>query len=69
MTYATEYDMGFGTWNIGSLYRVCSLVSVSKELSKYKLDLVGVQVTWEGSGIEPAGEYSFSTEREMRILK
>jgi hypothetical protein len=29
---------------------------VSKELSKYKLDLVGVQeVRWEGDGTQPAG--------------
>jgi hypothetical protein len=35
-------------------------VSVSKELSKYKLDLVGVQeVRWEGGGTEPVGEYTF----------
>jgi hypothetical protein len=35
-------------------------VAVSKELSKYTLDLVGVQeVRWEGSGTEPAGEYTF----------
>jgi hypothetical protein len=33
---------------------VDSLRTVSKELSKYKLDLVGVQkVRWEGSGTEP----------------
>jgi hypothetical protein len=42
------------------LYRAGSLVSVSKELSKYTLDLVGVQeVRWEGGGTEPAGEYTF----------
>jgi hypothetical protein len=35
-------------------------VTVSKELPKYKLDLVGGQeVRWEGSGTEPAGEYTF----------
>jgi hypothetical protein len=35
-------------------------MTVSRELSKYKLDLVGVQVVrWEGSGTEPAGEYTF----------
>jgi hypothetical protein len=35
-------------------------VTISKELSKYKLDLVGVQeVRWEGGGTEPAGEYTF----------
>jgi hypothetical protein len=32
-------------------------MTVSKELSDYKLDLVGMQeVRWEGSGTEPAGE-------------
>jgi exonuclease III len=53
-------DMRFGTWNVRSLYRAGSLVTVSKELSEYKLDLVGVQeVRWEGGGTEPAGEYTF----------
>jgi hypothetical protein len=42
-------------------------VTVANELSKYRLDLVGVQeVRWEGGGTEPAGEYTFYTEREMR---
>jgi hypothetical protein len=31
-------------------------MTVSRELSKYKVGLVGVQ---EGGGIEPAGEYTF----------
>jgi exonuclease III len=53
-------DMRFGTWNIRSLYRVGSLMTVSRELSRYRLDLVGVQeVRWEGSGTLPAGEYTF----------
>jgi hypothetical protein len=35
-------------------------VTVSKELSKCKLDLVGVQeVRWEGHSTEPVGEYTF----------
>jgi hypothetical protein len=35
-------------------------VSLSKELSKYKLDLMRVkEVRWEGGGTEPAGEYKF----------
>jgi exonuclease III len=52
-------DMRFGTWNVRSLYRVGSLMTVSRELSRYRLDLVGVQeVRWEGSGIVPAGEYT-----------
>jgi hypothetical protein len=36
-------DMRFGTCNIRSLYRTGTLPSISKELSKYKTDLVGVQ--------------------------
>jgi hypothetical protein len=35
-------DMRFGTWNVTSMYR-----AVAEEISKYKLDLVGVQVTWD----------------------
>jgi hypothetical protein len=35
-------------------------MTVSRELDRYKLDLVGVQeVWWEGSGTESAGEYTF----------
>jgi exonuclease III len=52
--------MKFGTWNVRSLYKARSLVTVSKELSKYKLDLVGMQeARWDGGGTEPAGEYKF----------
>jgi hypothetical protein len=40
-----------------------SLMTVSRELTRYKIDLVGVQeVRWEGSGTH------FSMEREMRIM-
>jgi exonuclease III len=53
-------DMRFGTWNIRSRYRAGSLRAVAEEISKYKLDLVGVQeVKWNGGGNEPAGEYTF----------
>jgi exonuclease III len=53
-------DMRFGTWNIRSLYRAGSLMTVSRELSRYRLDLVELQeVRWEGSGTAPAGEYTF----------
>jgi hypothetical protein len=42
------------------LHRVGSLMTVSRELSKYKSDLVGVQeVRWEGGGTEVAGEHTF----------
>jgi hypothetical protein len=36
-------DMRFGLWIVRSLYRIGSLITVSRELSKYKLNLVGVQ--------------------------
>jgi hypothetical protein len=53
-------DMRSGLWNVRSLYRPGSLMTVSRELARYKLDLVGVQeVRWEGGGTEPAGEYTF----------
>jgi hypothetical protein len=53
-------DMRFGTWNIRSLYRVGSLMTVSRELPIYRLGSVGVQeVRWEGSGTVPAREYIF----------
>jgi exonuclease III len=52
-------DIRFGTWNVRSLHRARSLVTVSKELSKYKSDSVGVQeVRWDGGGTELAGEYT-----------
>jgi hypothetical protein len=35
-------------------------MTVSRELSKYRLDLVGVQeVKWDGSGTQPAVEHMF----------
>jgi hypothetical protein len=37
-----EMDMRFGTWNVRSLYRAGSLRTVAEEVSKYKLDLLGV---------------------------
>jgi hypothetical protein len=49
--------MRFSILNIRSLYRAGSQVTVSKELSKYKLDLVGTE---EGGGTELVGEYTFS---------
>jgi exonuclease III len=53
-------DMRFGTWNVRSLYRHGSLKTVSGELAKYKLDLVGEQeVRWDKGGNKPAGDYTF----------
>jgi hypothetical protein len=45
-------DMRFGTWNIRSLYR-----AVSKQLSKYKLDLVG------SAGGQMGGQWHRTTMR------
>jgi exonuclease III len=53
-------DMRFGTWNVRSMYRPGSLRVVGDEISKYKIDLVGVQeVRWDGGGTERASEYIF----------
>jgi exonuclease III len=58
-------DMRFGTWNVRSLYRADSLLTVTKQISKYELDLVGVQeVGWDRGGKEPAGEYTFFYGKE-----
>jgi hypothetical protein len=62
-------DMRFGMWNVRSVYRAGSLRAVAEEISKYKLNLVGVQeVRWDGGGTEAAGEYTFFMERGMRIM-
>jgi hypothetical protein len=42
------------------MYKVGSLRPAAKEISKYKLDLMGLQeVRWDGGGIEPSGEHTF----------
>ncbi|PNF31089.1 hypothetical protein B7P43_G16088 [Cryptotermes secundus] len=52
--------MRFGTWNVKSVYRAGSVMKIAKEISKCKLDLVGVQkVRWDGGGTAPAGDYTF----------
>jgi hypothetical protein len=52
--------MRFGTWNVKSLYRPGLLMTVAKQISKYKLDLVGVpEVRWDRGGTEPANQYTF----------
>jgi hypothetical protein len=48
------------TRNVRSLYGAGSLMTVAKEISKYKLDLVGVQeLRWDRGGTEPPGNYTF----------
>jgi exonuclease III len=61
--------MRFGTWNVRSWYRAESLKTVSRELARYKLDLVGVQeVRWEGGSANLRENIHFSMEREMGIM-
>jgi hypothetical protein len=52
--------MSFGTWTVRSMYKSGSLMTVVRELAKYKLDLVGVQeVRWDKEGTVRVGEYNF----------
>jgi hypothetical protein len=40
-------------------------MTVAKEISKYKLDLVGVQeVRWDRGGTNPTGKYTFFYRKE-----
>jgi hypothetical protein len=42
------------------MYMAGSLMTVAKEISECKFDLVWVQeVRWNSGGTEPAGEYTF----------
>jgi hypothetical protein len=59
--------MSFGLWNVRSLYRSGSPMTVLRELARYKLDLVGVQVVRLEGGSMPENTH-FSMEREMRIM-
>jgi hypothetical protein len=62
-------DKQFVAWKVMSFYKASSIMTVLRELSKYKLDLVGVQeVRWEGGGTEPAAEYIFSTKKGIKCM-
>lgn len=52
-------EMGFGTQNIRSLYKVGSLMKAVKEVSKYKVHLLGQKIRWDRDGTRPAGKYTF----------
>jgi len=52
--------MRLGTWNVRSLYRAGSLTVAARELARYKLHLVHVQVVrWDKGGTVRAGDYNF----------
>jgi hypothetical protein len=58
-----EKHMPSGTWNVSSLYRARSLKPATRQLAKYKLDLMGVEeVRCNRGGLEPAGDYTFFYE-------
>ena len=64
-----KWDMRFCTWNIRSLYRAGSFTAAARELTKYKLDIVGVQeVRWDREATVRAGDYNFSMEKETKIV-
>ena len=53
-------DIKLGTWNVRSLYRAGSIKVAARELARYKLDVVGVQVGgWDKEDTVRAGDYNF----------
>ena len=52
-------EMRFGTRNVTSVYKPGSLKTVTREVEKYRLDLMRVQmVRWEREGSKLAGDYT-----------
>ena len=62
--------MRFGTWNVMSVYRSGSLITAAaRELTRYKLDLVGVQeVRWDKGDTVRAGDCNLFMEKETKII-
>jgi hypothetical protein len=53
-------DAGHGTWNVISLCKAGSLVTILEGVSTFKLDLLGIQeIKWKEGGTELEGEYTF----------
>jgi hypothetical protein len=63
-------DVRFDTWDVRCLYGAGSLTTAAKEISKYKLDLMGIQeVKWDGGSAESVGENTFFNRKGgMRIM-
>jgi len=52
--------MRFGTWNVRSLCRAGPFIATARELTRYKLDLVGVQeVRWDREDTVRPGDCNF----------
>jgi hypothetical protein len=62
-------DLRFGTGNVRSLYMSGSLKTVARELGKYKLDLVGVQVRWDKVALNGRRIIHSSMEQGMTIIR
>jgi hypothetical protein len=63
----TALDMIFETWNVKNLCRRGSLKTVARGLTKYRLDLVGVQgIIWDKEGTEGQRNILFSEEKEIK---
>jgi hypothetical protein len=62
-------DIRYGLRNISSFYRAGSLMTVSRELARYKLLSVGYRRS-DGREVAPnlQEDTHFSTEREMKIM-
>ena len=55
-----QREMKIGAWNVRSLYRAGSLKAATRELARYKLDVVGVQeVRWDKGGTVRTEDYDF----------
>ena len=61
--------MIFGTWNVRSLYRSGSLTAAARELARFKLDLMGVQVRWDKGGTVGAGDFNFFYGKRINHLR
>jgi hypothetical protein len=59
--------MRFGTWNVRNLYRASSLVTVSKELSIYKISWER-RSNWMEVAVNQKENEHFSMEKGMRIM-
>jgi hypothetical protein len=61
--------MIFGVWNVRGMCRSGSITTVARELTRYKLDLVGVQEIRSDKGhCKIRGLFSFYG-KEMKIIK
>jgi hypothetical protein len=61
VTELRKMDIRFDIRNVRS--KVGSLMTVSEEMSTFKLDVVGVQIIWDRSGIETAENTFFYEKR------